>query len=309
MIYRAFCNSRTCFMLLVAALAALFIAASQPAFAKADLGARVEMQVVQSELDQDDGDDIDSSGFGLRGDINFTLTPSDKTTIAANATARVFDYNDDSRDTREIYGASLAISEKLSDSVELRLRASRMENIAVLEAGSADQTSAEAQLQWKNGNNRLRIAAEYRERQYDLTDEPKGDGYRVSAQYNRRIGPYHWVQLDVRHEDMQSDESPRRSYNRQLAKLSYSHPIAKRLRLIPSVEYRQWEFDSRVARGDPEGDMRHDDYIAPGLRLAYGRASRGIYADASAEYRIRDSNDIRYDQNAVRAGLRVGFRF
>jgi|GEM_PF-1485343 len=309
MIYRV--NQRI--VQLRALIAILFVAgfaiASPNAHAKTEWGARVEAQVVQSELDQDDGDDIDSSGFGLRGDINFTLTPSEKTTIAVDTTARVFEYNDDDRDTREIYGAALTISQKLSDHVELRLRARRIENIAVLEAGSADQTSAEARLQLKHGNNRVRVAAEYRTRDYDITGNPDGDGYKISVQYNRRIGPYQWVRLDARHEDMESNESPRRSYNRQVFKLSYSQPIAKRLRLIPSVEYRQWEFDSRVAQGDPERDMRHDEYVAPGLKLAYGRASRGFYADAAAEYRLRNSNDIRYDKNAVRAGLRVGFRF
>lgn len=291
-----------------AVLAALPVSA-QSARAESEWGGRVEAQVVQSELDQDDGDDIDSSGFGIRGDINFTLSPTKRTSITADATARAFDYNDDDRDTREIYGASLTVNHKLSKHVELRLRARQIENIAVLEASSADQTSAEARLQLQQGNNRVRVAAEYRTREYDMTGNPDGDGYKISVQYNRRLGPYHWVRLDARHEDMQSNESPRRSYNRQVFKLSYSQPIAKRLRLIPSLEYRQWEYDARIARGDPDGGLRHDDYVAPGLRLAYGRASRGFYADASAEYRVRDSNDVRYDQNAVRAGVRVGFRF
>lgn len=309
MIYQVFHKFAQLRSLLSITLVAALSLTAQSVRAESEWGARVEAQVVQSELDQDDGDDIDSSGFGLRGDVDFTLSPSKKTSIAASTTARVFDYTDDGRDTREIYGASLAVTQKLSRHVELRLTARRIENIAVLEADSADQTSAEARLQLQRGNNRVRVAAEYRTREYDMIGNPDGDGYRITVQYNRRIGPYHWVRLDARHEDMHSDESPRRSYNRQVFQLSYSHPVAKRLRLIPSLQYRQWEYDSRIAQGDPEGDLRHDDYVAPGLSIAYGSATRGFYADASAEYRIRDSNDIRYDKNAVRAGLRVGFRF
>lgn len=307
--YHVFRGAAPLRSLITIAVAATLTLTAQSVRAETEWGARIEAQVVQSELDQDDGDDIDSSGFGIRGDVNFTISPTERTSITADATARAFDYNDDDRETREIYGAALTINQKLSDHVELRLSARRIENIAVLEADSADQTSAEARLQLQRGNSRVRVAAEYRTREYDMTGNPDGDGYKISVQYNRRIGPYHWVRLDARHEDMQSDESPRRSYNRQVFQLSYSHPVAKRLRLIPSLQYRQWEYDSRIAQGDPDGGLRHDEYIAPGLRIAYGSSTRGFYADASAEYRIRDSNDVRYDKNAVRAGLRVGFRF
>lgn len=295
--------------LVICALAAATAWAAPAAGTETAWGARVETQIIQSELGQDDGDDIDSSGLGIRGDINFTLKPSKQTSIRADATARVFDYRDDDRATREIYGASLAISQKLSDQVELRLLARRLENVAVVESDSADQTSVEARLEWQQGNDRVRLAAEYRDRQYDVSGNPKGDGYRVAAQYNRRLGSYHWVRLDLRHENMNSTASPNRSFDRQIIQLSYSRPIAKQLRLIPSVEYRQWEFDNRTALGDPQGDPRRDSYVAPGARLAYGRETRGFYADLSAEFRLRQSNDIRYDKNGLRAGLKLGFRF
>ena len=78
---------------------------------------------------------------------------------------------------------------------------------------------------------------------------------------------------------MQSDNAPRRSYDRQVAKVQYSHPISKQVRLRPSLEYRQWDYDSRIARGDPQGDLRQGRYFAPPI------------------------------EDAVRVGIRVSYRF
>lgn len=274
-----------------------------------EFDARIELRAVQSDLDFDEGEEIDSSGFGARADVGATWKASDKTAVRIAVDAGVFDYTDDNRETRESVGGRLQVTHEVSDEVELRVYARRVENIALLEAFSADQTSAGARVQWQKGNDRVRLQAEYREREYDLSTPATGDGYRVSAQYNRRLGSYHWVRLDVRHEDMKSEDSSRRSFERRVARIKYSLPVAKRLRVRPSVEYREWKYDSRIAQGDPDGDLREDSYVAPGLEVAWGRGSRGPYATASAEYRLRTSNDERYDSDAIRVGVRVGYRF
>ena len=271
--------------------------------------AQIEVRAVQSDLNFDEGEEIDSSGFGLRGEVGATWNASKKTQLRVEIDASVFDYNDEGRDSLESIGGRVQLTHQVSREVQLLGYARRVENIAVLEAFSADQTSAGARIEWKKGNDRVRLQAEYREREYDTTTPAKGDGYRVSAQYNRRLGPYHWVRLDLRHEDMQSDDAERRSYDRQVARVKYSLPIAKRLRLRPSLEYRRWNYDARIAQGDPDGDLRRDSYVAPAVDLAWGRASGGLYAEASAEYRLRKSNDERYDNDAIRVGVRLGYRF
>lgn len=297
----------------VAVLAVPTLALSTPAQAAEEgavsFDARVEVRAVQSDLDFDEGEEIDSSGFGARADIGAEWQAGQKTQIRISLDASVFDYNDEDRDTLESVGGRLELTHQVSDEVAIRGFVRRVENIAVLEANSADQTSGGVRLQWEKGNDRLRVDAEYREREYDTTTPAKGDGYRLTGEYNRRFGSYHWLQFRLRHEDMQSDDAVRRSYDRQSARVKYSHPIAKRLRLRPSLEYRQWDYDSRIAQGDPEGDLRRDKYFAPAIDLAWGRATRGLYALANAEYRIRTSNDERYDSNAIRVGVRVGYRF
>ncbi len=269
----------------------------------------VEGRGVASDLDFDEGENIDSSGIGARIRLGADYSIGSKTEIRGEVEARHFSFRDDTRDSLQSYIGRLQVTHEVSDELQVRAHARRYENISVLEASQADQTSAGARVQWSRGDDRLRVSAEYRERQYDTTVPADGDGYQVAAQYNRRLGSYHWFRIDLRHEDMQSDNAPRRSFNRQVARIKYSLPVSKRVRVRPSIEYRQWDYDARIAVGDPNGDLRKDSYVAPAVELSWGRATRGPYALASLEYRLRDSNDTRFDSDAIRAGVRVGYRF
>lgn len=274
-----------------------------------DFDARVEFNVIQSDLNFDQGEGLDSSGFGAQAFIGADFDLSDTLTVRAEGSGQVFEYDDDDRGTRKSVGGKVSVEKQVSETVAVEVSVRNAQNIGVLEATSADQTSVLAQVEWGKGNDRIRVNAEYREREYDTTTAGHGEGYRVYGQYRRRFGSYHWAYIAARHEDMKSDDEPRRSYDRQVIDVKYSHPVAKRVRILPSLEYRQWKYDARVARGDPNGDLRKDHYIAPAVELAWGRADRGLYANAAAEYRFRSSNDERYDEDAIRLEARVGYRF
>ena len=271
--------------------------------------ARVEVNAIESDLNYDQGEGLDSSGIGARALAGVEFDLSDTLTVRTEGEARVFEYADAERGTRTSFGGSVAIEKQLSETVSVEIEARNVQNVGVLEATSADQTSVRGQVQWQNGDDRVRVNAEYREREYDTEAAGTSDGYRVYGQYRRRFGAYHWAYLSASHEDMQSDDEPRRSYERQGVILKYSHPVAKRVRILPSLEYRVWKYDARVARGDPNGDLRKDYYVAPGLELAWGRDSRGFYGVVGGEYRFRHSNDERYDEDAIRLEASVGYRF
>ncbi|WP_379551533.1 hypothetical protein [Qipengyuania sp. DGS5-3] len=274
-----------------------------------DFDLALEIRGVESDLDFDEGEEIDSSGIGARVRVGANWQAGYDTSVRVRADASIFEFRDDERDSLDSVGGRVEVTHQYSDEVQVRGFVRRVENVALLEANSADQTSVGARLQWQKDNDRVRVTGEYRNREYDTATGGNGEGYRAIAQYNRRIAPYQWIRFELRHEDNESEDEPRRSYNRQIAHLRYSQPIAKRLRLRPSLEYRQWKYDARIAQGDPEGDLREDNYIAPGVDIAWGSATRGPYATASAEYRFRQSNDERFGSDAVRVGLRVGYRF
>ena len=295
------------------ALFAFLAALAMPALARngdpVEVSGRAEVFAIQSDIMIEDGDDFDSSGFGIRADLAIDWKLAPKTTIHAEGQTGVFDYEGIDRDTLTTYGGAVSISHEVTDEVTIALEAKQLENIAVLEAFSADQTSVAAQVEWEKGNDRLRLEADYRERDYDTIASGQGEGFRVTGQYNRRFGNYHWLRLDARVEKMSSDDEIRRSYDRRVVRLKYSHPLTRQLRVRPSVEYREWDYAGRIAFGDPDGALREDSYVAPGAELSWGRWNRGPYALASAEYRFRQSNDTRYDEDGARFGLYVGYRF
>lgn len=282
-----------------------------PATASAQAGwsGEIAVRAVESERDLSEGEEIDSSGIGIRGEIGVEIAASRRTRVAFEAEAGGFDYRDSTRKSRETYGGAVSVSHDLTDALEFRLQARRIENIAVLESNQADQTSVGARVQWESGNDRVRVSADYRKREYDLGAPASGDGYRLAAQYRRRIGSYHWLSIDLSHEEMTSSESPRRSFERRVIKATYSLPVAKRVRLLPSIDVRKWNYDARIAQGDPEGDLRVDRYAAPGLGLAYGKDNSGPFFRAEAEYRLRQSNDTRFGQDGLWIGVSAGYRF
>lgn len=283
--------------------------ASEEGGIKIDPTGQIEFRLVESDLDADQGEEFDSSGVAFRTEAGLDFDLGKTTGARIEVEGGHFDYSDPIREDRTSYGAAIEISQELSGSFDIRLRVRRVENIALLESARADQTSVGVRLQWEDGNDRLRAFVDYRWRKYDLNNSPRGEGWRFAAQYNRRFGSYHWLRFDLAYEEIDSDTSPARAYDRATAKVEYSHPIAKRLRLKPSVEYRAWSYDARIARGDPAGDLRTDSYVGPALELSYGSDTRGFYAEANAQYRLRTSNDVRYDNDAFRIGVTAGFRF
>lgn len=298
----------------LAAMATGALAAASPALADDEhdpvqVTAQFDLRLVQSDLDFDAGEDFDSSGIGGRARVGLEYGPSKTTEIRVDAQVGFFDFYDEDRDDRTVYGAGIEVNQKVTEEIEVRVHARRIENIGTVEALSADQTNVGARLQWQKGNDRMRVSVEYLAREYDLRTPVNGDGVRVAAEYNRRLGSYHWLRFNARFEDIESEASPRRSHERFVARIKYSVPIAKRLRFRPSIEYRAWKYDDRIARGDPDLDLREDNYVAPRLELAYGRSDRGIFGEANVEYRLRSSNDIRFGLDAIRVGARIGYRF
>ena len=187
-----------------------------------EVEARVEAIGIQSDIVIEDGDEFDSSGYGIRGDLALDWSLSPRTTARIEVDAGVFDYEGLNRDTLTSYGVSASIEHEVSETVTVRLRARRIENIAVLEAFSADQTSVATRVEWSEGNDRVRVEADYRQREYYTTRAGTGEGYRVAAQYNRRLGSYHWLRIDARVEEMTSDDEERRSYDRRVVRLKYA---------------------------------------------------------------------------------------
>ena len=272
-----------------------------------DAYAEIEARAVQSDRRVVDGDDVESSGVGASLDAGFEWR-SGRTEVQFDLGASIFDFSSETRPTRESGSATASIAHEVVDEVTVELGAGHWEDITTLEARQTDQDAVRLRVTWEDRKNRVRIGAQYREREYETPNTlTTGDGMRYDFQYNRRFGAWHWARIDLRAEDIDS-ENTRRGYERYVARASYSRPIAKRLRLRPEIEYRRWKYDGRRVVSDPARPLREDSYIAPEIGLAYGGLS-GLRARASAAYQFRSSNDPRFGEDAPYIDVRVSYRF
>ena len=272
-----------------------------------DFDLRTTLHAVQADRAVFQGEDVESSGFGASALAGVTLREQN-TTVRFAVDTKVFEFADDERQRRESLGISVYARQQVSEAVEVEVRARRVSDIVTLESRSADQRAVRGQVEWNRETNRVRLEAEWRMRDYDDGVGSRGEGPSFEAQYNRRLGSWHWARLTVRHDAIESADAPRRSYEREMVRGEYSLPITRNLRFKPALEYRQWRYDARQAQGDPQGRLREDHLVSPEIGLAYGKL-RGFYAEGSAEYEFRASNDERFGEDAPRFMLDVGYRF
>lgn len=292
------------------ALGAMSALLAVPASAKDGVDAWVELEAraVQSDRTIIDGDDIESSGAGVSVDVAFQWT-NGRTEVQFDLGAEVFDFSEETRNTRESGSASVMVSQGINDNLSVAVNAGHWEDIVTLEARQTDQDAIRGEVQYEDKVHRVRLRAQYREREYESVTPSTGNGMRYDAQYNYRFASWHWARVELRAEDINSDH-PRRGYERYMVRASYSLPLdsGKNWRLRPQLEYRDWTYDERWVLDDPAGELRHDSYIQPEIGLAYGK-SNGLKARLRAAYQFRSSNDPQYTEDAPYFDLRVAYRF
>lgn len=268
----------------------------------------ISTRAVQSSRSITNGDDIDSSGVGASADAGFRWTKG-RTSVQFDLGAEAFSYSDDNRGTRDGWNAGVEVAHKVSDEITVALAATHHDDIVTLESLSSDQDALRAEVTWERNDDKVTLGAQYRQREYREKSADRGDGMRYTAEYQRHFGSYHWARLYASRESLEAD-SARRSYDRTILRASYSVPVfAKRLRLRPQIEYRDWTYDDRRVGDDPAAALRHDSYVAPEVGLAYGRSDRGINLWARAAYQFRKSNDPEYSKDAPYLSLTMGYKF
>lgn len=301
---------------LVAAPAATFVAA--PAHAaddsdnwKIDLMARVEAGIVTSESsDSEDALIINGDGGFLRGAVAVELE-DDNTTFRIEAdriqVERFGSATGRPRYDRDRLTAS--VTQGLGDDWEVQVQGRIYDDLVTVESSDTDETSASLRIEYEPVlAHRFRATVTWREREYDDGAGPggtssEGDGVRVDLDYRHRIGRYHYVGLDLRAEEINSD-NPNRSYTRESALLSYTHPLTRDLRVRPAVEVRHTRFDGRFA---PTGEEREDTQVVPEVELLWWPGNWRL--EAEAKYIFSDSNDPVRDREGYRFSLTLGYVF
>ncbi len=298
---------------LLASLLALVTASptlAQDAGWKLEPDARIEVQTVSAQTTTRDDDlVVDGEAISVRAQLGLALN-SESTRFRLEADRiEVFRLgggrNDISRDR-----LTATFQHDVTKSLEVQLQARRYDDLVTVESADSDEWQGSARVTFEpTRDNRFRLAATWRDRQYDNGAAPgtigatTGEGPRVDAQYRRRLGPNHFVAVDLRAENIRSDD-PDRGYERESAGVAYTRPVAKDLRVRPAIELIKTRFDGRLT---DTGALRRDRQVVPEVELLWWPGKWRI--EAEAKYVFFNSNETAREREGYRLTLSVGYAF
>ncbi|WP_156167339.1 hypothetical protein [Aurantiacibacter marinus] len=272
---------------------------------------RVELGIVLSESeDRDDELIINGDGGYLRGQIGVTFG-NEKTEVRLEADRIEVERfgSATGRDSFNRDRLTAGITQKLDDDWEVELRGRIYDDLVTVESSDTDETQVSARVEFEpESAHRFTLRGTWRDREYDDGDGPggassKGEGARVDFEYRHRLGRYHYINFDLRAEEITSD-NPLRGYSRESASISYTRPITSDLRVRPALELRQTSFDGRLLPGSAP---REDTQIVPEVELLWWTGN--WRAEAEAKYIFANSNDPVRDREGYRFSVSLGYVF
>ncbi|WP_147367040.1 hypothetical protein [Aurantiacibacter zhengii] len=273
--------------------------------------ARIEVGMVTSQSrDRDDELIIVGDGGYLRGQVGVELK-DDSTSITLEADRIQVERfgNATGRDRYDRDRFTASVEQELGDDWAIRLQGRVYDDLVSVESSDTDEVQASIRIEYQPVlDHRVRATVTWREREYADTDGPggtasEGDGVRVDVDYRHRIGRYHYVGVDLRTEEIDSD-NPERAYTRESASLSYTRPITDNLRVRPAIELRHTQFRGRMT---PGGIPRDDTQIVPEVEFLWWPGPWRI--EAEAKYLFGTSNDPLRTREGYRLSLSVGYVF
>jgi hypothetical protein len=260
----------------------------------------IAVSATYAKRDRDLISDYDRSGLGALAVIGYRLPAGISTSVRVEGEAEIDKYG-------AAYGGTLELAQKLGDVVTVSLAASGNKDRVTLESFDTDQTAVRAGVEIKTGSTEIEGYARHRWRRYDDFAAGTGKGWQFGSRLRERFGSYHWAEARLSHERI-DDNGGRHGYRRTSISLDYSHPLTRRLRLRPGLDFREWTYQGRFVADLAINSRRKDRLIRPELMLAWGK-TKGLFGRASAGYDFYRSNDPRYAGNGPRLKLVVGYRF
>lgn len=249
------------------------------------------------------GEDDDGSSTILRGALDYDLDFG-ATELSVSYDGAAYFYDNDTRSDRWSNRISAGAGTAISSAVQAFGQVSYGSNIATAESSSTDQVEILGRLQFRpSDESRARVFGGYRWRDYD-TDGSEGRGPFVGAEFRYRFAANHYLTLDARRENIESD-ALRRGYDRTTAALFYQIPIAEDVRVSTGIVARWWDFDTRFA---PNGGRLERQSYTPEIEIQYATRP-GILLRGRLQYIVRESNDPQFAEDEGRAALTAGYRF
>lgn len=270
--------------------------------------ARAEIGVVFSESEDREEDlIINGDGAYARGQVGLLAGDgvSEFRLEADRIEVRRFG-NATARDSFNRDRLTAAFSQDIGDDWNVTLQGRIYDDLVTVEASDTDERQVSAQLEYEPVQaHRLRLRGAWRDREYDDGEGPDGTsstgkGPRVDLEYRHRLGRYHYINVDLRAEEIESDTA-RRGYTRESVGASYTHPLTSDVRVRPAFEWRHTVFGGRLT---PDMERREDTQFVPEVELLWWPGDWRI--EAEAKYVFSDSNDPVRDRQGYRFSVSVG---
>ena len=268
--------------------------------------ARVEVGAISAETaTRDDSIIVNGDAFTLRAQIALEL--EDDNTLIRLEVDRIElfrldeDRSDSSRDR-----LTAEINQDIGGGFEVQARARYYDDLITAESSDTDEIQGSVRVTYEPERaHRVRVRASWREREYDqgTGGQTTGHGPRVDAQYRHRLGRYHYAIVDLRAESIDSDD-PQRGYARESAKVSFTQPITRDLRVVPAIQYLQTRFDGRL---NDEGERRRDELLVPELELRWWPKKWRI--EFEGKYLFSNTNLPSRERDGYRLTASVGYVF
>lgn len=287
-------------------IAAAPLAAADESGWRLEPDARIDVQTVSAQTTTRDEDlVIDGEALSVRGQIGLGIE-SKRTRVRLEADRiEVFRLGEGRRDvSRDRLTAN--VEHDVTRTLELQAQVRRYDDLVTVESADTDAWEYSARATFEpTRENRFRVQATWRDRQYDsgAGPAPTGKGERFDAQYRRRFGPYQYLAFDLRTETIRSDD-PQRGYERDSAGVAYTRPLTPDLRIRPALEVIKTRFDGRIA---DDGALRRDRQIVPEVELLWWPGKWRV--EAEAKYVFFSSNESAREREGYRLTLSVGYVF
>lgn len=268
--------------------------------------ARAEAGVISAETETDDEEFIvNGDGAYLRGQAGLDYEDDDSRFRLEADRIEVLRFGSGrSNSNRDRITAQF--DQDFGEDWALQLRARYYDDLSSVESSNVDELQGSVRIRYQPvREHRFQLRGSWRKREYDNSSDPQthGDGPRMDAQYRHRFGRYNYLTVDARAERISSDD-PRRGYDRESAKISYTQPITRDLRVRPAVEYLHTLFDGRIT---PAGERREDHLISPEVELHWWPGPWRV--EAEAKYINSNSNFASRDRAGYRLTVAVGHVF
>jgi hypothetical protein len=179
---------------------------------------------------------------------------------------------------------------QLSDHWSLETTAAAQTGLITVEYRQTDQLLLSPRLQFQpSRQHRIRVDGMYRGRRYRDAARTTATSPGAGLDYRFRLGSWHFADFSYRYEANYA-QNERRRYTRGTVSAAYTRPLVTGTRARLRLDYRDVDYESRLAVNAGASELREDISWIPSLLVTHEFNTR-VRMDLNYRWVNRSSND------------------